>query len=215
MKKNISVEILGIPDIGKSTYRKILVWTLGKRKCDDEKEPRGMRVTEVKYPVYDQVPTGSKIREYLYGEQREYLTPYDFQKINAKNKELVQPALEQLLQVNDVVVIDSYIGTSLAYGMADGLDKATLLEMNSKLIKPDVTILLDGTPFERKPDKKKNIYEKDPYMLAKVRQQYLNLAKEFGWYVIDVNGQESDAQDKVLDIVSVTLQKANRVMVPA
>ncbi len=88
----------------------------------------------------------------------------------------------------DVFILDRYYFSSIAYQGALSGDQDWIKAVNSKFPKPDIGILLD-LPVEIALSRiikndKFNFNEKIS-SLSKVREKYLELAKEYGFYVID------------------------------
>ncbi|MCY0860256.1 MAG: dTMP kinase [Sulfolobaceae archaeon] len=89
----------------------------------------------------------------------------------------------------DIVILDRYYYSTIAYQSALGLDKEWIMCINSKFPKPDITILLDVDPkvsIRRIREKDLFNFEEKVKSLEKVRNIYLELAKtEKNFYVID------------------------------
>lgn len=201
---------MGVTNIGKSTQRDLLVRAISKRKVGNEKEGRQMKATMVKYPVYCLEPTGPQINDYLRNKNPQRLTPLAFQELNVKNKLQFEPKLIALLEENDVVVVEMYTGTSIAYGMGDGIDKETLINMNTGLLNADVSILLDGKRFKTSIESG-HIYENDDEKTEKIRLHHRELAERFGWITVKANQSEVKVHDDIFNIVSKALRD---IMVP-
>jgi len=71
----------------------------------------------------------------------------------------------------------------VAYGEAQGLDPAWLLEIQRYLPQPDVTVLLDIAPevSAKRKIADRDRYERDLALLARVRNSYLRQAEKDGW----------------------------------
>ena len=114
--------------------------------------------------------------------------------------------LHQLsLQNPDLVLMDRYIYSSIAYQSALGLDEEWIRSVNSKFPKPVLTILLDISPEKamsriQKSDKF-NFREKIE-SLKIVRQKYLELAKrEENIIVINAEQPLEKVVEKVYSII--------------
>jgi len=88
-----------------------------------------------------------------------------------------------------ILVCDRYLASSVAYGEAQGLHRAWLVEIQKYLPAPDITILLDIPPeaSARRKSQDRDKYERDLAMLARVRESYVKQAAGGGWVRIDAD----------------------------
>ena len=105
-----------------------------------------------------------------------------------------------------VVICDRYFASTVAYQSSgfngEALDREWLLELNRPvIITPDLTVLLDI-------DAKKGIarigergelskYE-DPSLLENTRREYLRLADEFDFMIIDAEEDQTEIANKII-----------------
>lgn len=114
---------------------------------------------------------------------------------------VVEPALAKGFNV----ISDRYMFSSIAFG-AVNTDKEWLKQINSKFRIPDYTFYLDVSPevcIERmeKSRFEFELFEQKEY-LAKVRTNYLELAKEYdNFHVIDGNRHKEEVHNDVMKIV--------------
>ncbi|MGC9129650.1 MAG: dTMP kinase [Candidatus Micrarchaeia archaeon] len=113
----------------------------------------------------------------------------------------VEPALNK----NYVVISDRYLFSSIAYGSASGLDKDWLKKINEKFRLPDISIFIDVNPNTCIKRISKNrfsveLFEREE-SLRKVRREYLELAKEFKFEVINGEGTIEATHKKVLEVI--------------
>jgi dTMP kinase len=113
------------------------------------------------------------------------------------------------------VILDRYFASGMVYGAVDGLDRKWLEMIHATLPQPDVWLFLDITAEEsvrRRPDRRDR-YEKQPGLMAKVRSGYLQLFTEKGafnsppshWCVIDGIGEVEAVHKRIVSAVeSVT-----------
>ncbi len=124
---------------------------------------------------------------------------------NHLEKEIL-PALKS----GKIVVCDRYFLSTIAYGMLD-LDRDWLINLNSKFLFPHIIFLLDVDPkiaIKRISSSKseKELFEKEE-ILKKVRENYLQLAKEFkNVYIIDASKSIEEVFESVKEIVSKFLK---------
>jgi dTMP kinase len=95
--------------------------------------------------------------------------------------------LQRWLDGGLILVCDRYTASSVAYGEAQGLDSAWLVEMQKFLPVPALTIMLDIAPetaVQRKATDRDR-YERDLAMQTRVRESYRRQAATSGWVVLD------------------------------
>ncbi len=161
---------------------------------------KNLKFKTLKYPIYSLVPTGPRIHAFLKGNNPENLTPTQFQELCAQNRMDFQPELEKMLAENDVVIAEMYTGTGIAYGIGDGVPRDYLLKVNEGLLAPDVSILLDGTRYLESIEKT-HVYENDNEKTERIRAIHLDLAKEFGWHVLNANLSRDEIHKEIIDII--------------
>lgn len=196
-QKGKLITILGVTNVGKTTQLKLLE----ERLLRD-----GLKFKILKYPMYSHEPTGPRAYAFLKGGNPENLTAKDFQEICAQNRKDFEPELLELLNENDVVIGEMYVGTGLAYGVGDGVSKDYLLEINQGILEPDLSILLDGNRYLESREAE-HIYEKDDDMTEKIRKIHLDLASEFGWDIVDANKTREDIHEEIYEKVKKVLKK--------
>ena len=100
----------------------------------------------------------------------------------------------------DVVIMDRYYPSNIAYGTANGMDPGWLANLDEGLPAPDIVILLDipvPVSFERSPAMRDSL-ERDREFLEAVRAEYRALAGRGGWRIIPADGPERDVHEAVL-----------------
>ncbi len=102
------------------------------------------------------------------------------------------------------VLCDRYFASTLAYQSAAGMDIGWLKSINSKVIvQPDITILMDIDPevsLKRVSQRgEMSRFEKLDY-LRKVREAYLNIAKEFDFKVINADRDRDTVAEEVISV---------------
>jgi len=177
------ITIYGINNIGKSTQVKCL---------KEQFEKIWKKVKIVKYPIYDLEPTGPQINYFLRDSSAPKISGESFQMMYIQNRLDYEPQLKKDLKSYDVVLAEDYIGTGMAWGMTQGVPYTWLQAKNMqyKQMAPDLEILMDGERFlAGKEHNHRN--EKDDEAVEKTRQNFLFLAKKYGWPVVNAN-QEKD-----------------------
>lgn len=97
---------------------------------------------------------------------------------------------------------EDYIGTGIAWGVVFGLSVNLLEEMNKDLVEPGVQILLDG-PQRQNGIEKGHIHENDLELWKRSRQIHLELARRYGWIVVDASGTVENVASRVWDGVKL------------
>lgn len=145
---------------------------------------QGRRVEFLSFPEY---PTaiGTEIGRALAGE-RDYAAD-TLQLLYIANRYEFRPRILAWLDAGAVVICDRYVASSVAYGEAQGLDPAWLLDVQRYLPTPALTIVLDIPPevsLQRK-HAARDKFERDLPLLSRVRASYQRQATAPGWVLID------------------------------
>ena len=187
------IVLYGINNIGKTTQAKLLSAKL---------KSVGIKNEYIKYPLYDLAPTGAILNNYLRQGNKYNLSAQENQIINALNKTQFEPKLKEKLDSGITIIAEDYIGTSLAWGGASSVPQELLKKINSHLVKEDLSILFNGNRF-KKAIEKNNKHENDEELINKVKDNFLYLAQENKWEVIDAN----ESIDKIHDMIYQKVKK--------
>jgi dTMP kinase len=165
----------GLDQSGKETQARLLRAHL---------ETGGRRVMAVGFPDYE-TPIGRELDKALHGE-RDYGADV-IQMLMIANRYERKPSIAAALAEGVVVVADRYLASSVAYGEAQGLDPAWLLEAQKYLPPPALTIVIDIAPPTAVARKRTNrdLFEQDLPMLDRVRASYRRQAAQPNWVIID------------------------------
>lgn len=199
MNKNGAIIVFeGIDQSGKGTQSKLFVNKLKEKDY------------AVEYVHFHDTstPLGQEIQSFLEGTK--FYNPIVRQLLFVANRYERNEDLGNYVKNNDFLVIDRYIPSGLAYGLANGIDLNWMLNLESKLHQPDLVILLDidsKTSRDRKPDKNRDVYEKDLFFLEKVRESYLKLAEKFTWIIIDGKGSTKEVSERIWTKISSKIIK--------
>ena len=167
-------------------------------------EQDGRKVHSLSFPDYE-TPVGREIAQALAGE-REF-GPDVMQLLYVANRCEYRPKIELWMNGGGVVVCDRYRASSIAYGEAQGLDPAWLVDIQRYLPKPTLTVLLDIAPetaVQRK-STGRDRYERDLSLLARVRESYRRQAQQPDWVLIDGEMGKDDVQAAVTAAVLAKL----------
>lgn len=185
------IVLYGINNLGKTTQAKLLANYLRKL---------GKRVKLVKYPVYNLKPSGPFINEYLRDNQHQQITPEELQMWYALNRLQFQPKLRRWLGQGFWVVAEDYKGTGIAWGGAYGVDLVWLEAINATQLEPDVSILLDGKRFADAAEKNHR-HEIDHKLINRCRTIHRQLAKKYGWHVVNANQTIEKVRQDIVRLV--------------
>jgi thymidylate kinase len=210
------VALYGINNIGKSTQAKRLVLRM---------QENGFTATYLKYPIYDLEPTGPRINYHLRDPDAPRLSAEEFQQLYAQNRKDFEPELKKLLEKYDYVVAEDYVGTGIAWGMAqanekrkmknekcsilteDGsltaqsaLDLTYLEDVNRELMPADKEILMDGERF-LEAQEEGHLHESNHGLTEKCREAHLMLAKRYSWPVVSANRTMEEVGDDIWELV--------------
>lgn len=184
--------IEGIDGAGKSTLCRMI-----ERSLSDE----GRSVIVTQEPTYDEI--GSFIREGKVKDISQKAEALLFVADRAVHTERISKWVEE----GNIVVCDRYFASTVAYQSSElngeALDREWLITMNRPVMAvPDLTVLLDidpGKGMGRIGDRgEKSKFENIKY-LESVRREYLRLADEFDFMVIDAEEGQAEIADKIIN----------------
>jgi dTMP kinase len=189
----------GIDKAGKATQAHLL-----SRRLEKE----GYRCKIISFPVYT-TPIGRELKLSLRGRRR-YPLQVRYLLMSANRWEMKEEIEAKSI---DLIILDRYIHSNIAYGVASGLDREWLESLDSGLPQPDLVVLLDissTTSLKRKMEGR-DVNEKDLAYLNKVREVYLDLAEEKGWFVIDAERGVEQVHEEVFSLVYAAFRKRRMV----
>jgi dTMP kinase len=113
----------------------------------------------------------------------------------------LEDEIEPALKKGKIVICDRYFFSTLAYGFAAGVDFHWLYAVNKVFRKPDLTIFIDISPdisLSRQKGAKRRVrlFERRE-SLGKVRAAYFNLAKRFGFRIVNGENTVNDTRNEV------------------
>jgi dTMP kinase len=176
-RRGFFIGIEGIDAVGKRTQTTLLVsWLRAK----------GITTGMTSFPDYT-TEIGKEIHGFFHGT-REY-PPEVIHMLFAANRWEDKSKVESMLAQNQVVVVDRYSESNLAYGLANGLRLGWLESLEAGLPKTDLVLVLDAPPSAlhgRRPESR-DPYERSSEVQEKAREAYVRLARRFGWKIIDAS----------------------------
>jgi len=171
------IVIEGGDQAGKKTQTALLAKALKKRK---------IKTTTFSFPDY-KTPIGKEIAKYLNGRRK--FPPQVIHCLLAANRweKLNEILLAQ--SKNSVLIMNRYYQSNLIYGLANGMKRKWLENLDSGLPKSDLVILLDVSQMEsfRRKRTNRDKFEKNQEFLRKISKIYRNIAKKEHWQIIDAS----------------------------
>jgi dTMP kinase len=127
---------------------------------------------------------GAELHRALHGE-REY-SPDVMQLLYVANRYEFKTKIDCWLAEGRVILCDRYVASSVAYGEAQGLDRAWLTDVQRFLPAADLTLLLDIAPETAVKRKAagRDRYERDLELLTRVRESYRAQAADPRWVLV-------------------------------
>jgi dTMP kinase len=190
--RGLLVGIEGIDAAGKRTQSSLLEAWLRSRK---------VTVSAISFPDYTTV-IGGEIRGFLRGT-RNY--PAEVRHILfAANRWERRRTIETMLGRAELVIVNRYTESNLAYGVANGLPLDWLVGLEAGLPKTDLVLVLEApvTALYNRRNTKKDVYESDRDLQEKARNAYVDLGQRFGWVTINAAGSIQDTSRLVTEAVS-------------
>jgi dTMP kinase len=204
MKKGLFITLEGIDGSGKSTLSKGLA---------EQLKSLGYETLMTRAP--GGTPTGAQIRELiLHGKLHDIKAELFL--FLADRAEHVASVIKPAIDAGKIVICDRFSDSTVAYQVERGLDRSKveqLCQYATSGLEPDLTLLVDLDPemaYERihKSRHKDRIENEGLYLMTKIRQSYLDLAKSHKRIVI-IDGKLSvnELLDTSLDHVTRFISK--------
>jgi dTMP kinase len=184
------IVIEGGDQAGKKTQTTLLAKALKQRK---------IKTTVFSFPDY-KTPVGKEIAKYLNGKRK--FTPQVIHCLLAANR---WEKLNEILAAqskNSVLIMNRYYQSNLIYGLANGMKRKWLENLDEGLPKADLVILLDVTQRESFHRKKTNRdkFEKNEKFLQKISKIYRTIAKNEHWKIIDASKPKQEIHKDILKV---------------
>ena len=184
----------GIDASGKNTQTKML--------CDYFRQ-KGVRFESVSFPDYS-TPIGHEIRNYL-SRQHEY-SPETAHMLYAANRYELKPTIDRWISEEGFVVLNRYCESNIAYGVADGLPRLWLEQIESLMPQADYVFYLRITPNQSMIRKaSRDRFEADLKLLARVSSVYDALASSPKWITLDAEREPGIIHYEIIKTLSALL----------
>jgi dTMP kinase len=195
MKKGKFIAVYGINGIGKTTQVEILVKYL---------QSKGLKVSRLKYPIYDLPPEGPFIYKYLRDPKfraKNELSTDELQQKYADNRARYEVELKKRLKSGEWIVAEDYIGTGIAWGLTWGGNLEYLEKINKNLMSADFSILMHGERFNTAIEKDhRNEMESDRIKICK--NFYLLLARKYNWKIMNANQSVEKVKKDMIKLIN-------------
>ena len=194
--KSWLVVIEGIDQSGKNTQSELLC-----RRFEEE----GYKAKVLSFPNY-KTRIGKLIRAFLRGEV-EYPAQVRHMLLSANRWEM-RVKIENHLEKGFTLVCNRYYHSNIPYGVANGLDRKWLQSLDEGLPESDLVVLVDIAPETSLARKgaDRDIHERNLKFLLEVRKQYLVLANEQGWTVVDGENSVQKVSEDVWKAIAKKLK---------
>jgi dTMP kinase len=189
--KGAFIVLEGIDGSGKTTLA---------TEISDVLRPEGRDIVVTQEPTYDEI--GSFIR----AGKVEGISQEAEALLFVADRAVHTARISHMVDVGKVVICDRYFASTVAYQSAPlkgvALDRDWLLEINKPVIRiPDITFLLDidvGASLRRVVTRGERSKFEDREYLEYVRSDYLKLANEFDFKVVDAERDREEVLDEVI-----------------
>jgi dTMP kinase len=200
--KGLFICIEGIDSVGKRTQSALL---------DSWLRSKDLTTRLLSFPDYG-TTIGREIKRFLVGDKS--YPPEVRAVLYAANRWERKADLENLLAKTDVLIVDRYTGSNLAYGLSSGLPLDWLVNLEVGLPQPDLVLLLDAPPQALIPRHgfNKDTYETNLNLQERARKEYLGLAAKFHWTTIDAAKGKDETSRTIASAVSRALGERGRTV---
>ncbi len=166
---------------------------------------------------------GKKIREILEGRSSAPKDPFDFQKLFIKDRKdhIKKDILPWIKKEKNVYITDRYLLSTLAYGVAEGVDYEDFLKEHENILKddfiiPDLMLVLVLDPDEalkrikirNKGSLNLEYFEKKKEILKKANDAFLYLSNKFkNVEIVFANDSVYKVSEKIKNILESKYEK--------
>ena len=190
MRKGKFIIIEGIDQSGKKTQSILLRNRLKKK---------GYKVGYISFPKYN-TSIGKLVKKCLHDDSFSLEMSHILLSANRWESE---KEIRYKLENMDFVICNRYCDSNIAYGLANGLKKEWLENLDLGLPRPDLTILIDIPITESvfRKSENRDRYEKDRKFLNNVKSRYKKLATMNKWSRIKGNRSKEEVSKEIWNLV--------------
>ena len=192
------ITLEGVDRTGKSTQAGMLV----KWMCS-----QGYKTRLFKFPDYS-TQTGRLISGHLKSGR---VDPETLHGLMAENRRERLEDIRQAMSEEHILVMDRYVESNMAYGLANGLDREWLARLDKGMPKSDAVILLEmdaAESFGRRGDG--DSFESDHSFLKRVAEAYRQEAQTKQWCVVPGGFDPPAVHSAVMSCAVQAISKARR-----
>ena len=101
--------------------------------------------------------------------------------------------------------MDRYVDSNVAYGAANGLDRAWLRGLDRGLPEAGRVVLLDAEPGDAPARKRagRDAFERDGGLARRVASEYRRMARGARWRRVDASGSRREVHARVLEALGL------------
>ena len=167
-----------------------------------ELQRRGKSSKVISFPRYG-TPTGRQVRALLHG--RRAPPPQLVHCLLAANRWESLGAITRAAAAHDYLVMDRYVDSNVAYGAANGLDRAWLRGLDRGLPEAGRVVLLDAEPGDAPARKRagRDAFERDGGLARRVASEYRRMARGARWRRVDASGSRREVHARVLEALGL------------
>jgi dTMP kinase len=195
--RGILISFEGIDASGKNTQSKML--------CDSLKE-KGVNFEFLSFPVYS-TQIGEEIKKYL--SKANNYSPETVHLLYTANRYEFKSSIERWMSQRKLVVLNRYCESNIAYGVADGLPRLWLEQLESLMPQSDHVFYLKITPelsLSRKTSRDR--YEADVRYLSRVSSVYDAMAvADSRWMTVDAERDVGIVHYEIMRTLSALLEE--------
>ena len=190
MRKGKFIVFEGIDQSGKKTQSILLSNRLKKK---------GYKVGYISFPKYN-TSIGRLVKKCLHDDSFSLEMSHILLSANRWESE---KEIRYKLENMDFVVCNRYCDSNIAYGLANGLKKEWLENLDLGLPRPDSTILIDIPITESvfRKSENRDRYERDRKFLNNVKSRYKKLATMNKWSRIKGNRSKEEVSKEIWNLV--------------
>ena len=190
------IAIYGVNNMGKTTQSLRVVERL---------KNLGHKAEHVKYPVYDIEPSGVFINKVLRsGKQK--ISERELQLWFAVNRHQFQPKLEEMLNAGINVIAEDYAETGIAWGVTKGEDLNWLETVNEGVLKPDLSILIEGERIHAATEKG-HVHEENNDLVDRCYETFLFLKDRYKWQSVQLQDNWNKTTELLMEKVLKSIEE--------
>jgi dTMP kinase len=199
INQGILISFEGLDASGKNTQSKMF--------CDYLKR-NNQSFELLSFPDYS-TPIGHEIRNYL-AEKREY-SPETLHMLYSANRYEFKSSIQRWIADNRLVVLNRYCESNIVYGIADGLPRVWLEQLEGRMPQADYVFYLKISPevsLARKVSRDR--FEANLKFLERVSQIYDAMSEDPRWIVLDGGRDEAIIHYEIVKTFSAVIQERSK-----